>query len=575
MNLSAKRILQGEMPHRDFNELYTGLLSYVHAGTHTVLGSSMKSLRVLLAVSSLGALSVLYFLFLHFVSAPLAVIFSLAALVWGPSFYFAPLPSWYFSFCCIFSVFFMFRYMESSEKKYLFYSGLICGISCLIKISGLFALAAHLLFLALDPQGRSPSSKTYRTAFVLFGLALFSALVFILLKPHLHFYSFLHFLLPTTLTVFLIMYRELKAPPSKLKPLLLQVACLLSGFLVPVLGFGAYFYTHGALKSLVYGVFIIPMSRLSGAAFFPEADILGTLCLVAFFLLLLKLSTHFRSEKTLLLPFSTACLALALIYSKDLFAVPVLDRAKLSFVLPTLLKYATLSFIFFRSLSLLKLKSLEERKQGFLLLLITLCLLLSYPFSHIAYFIYIAPLALLAFASIFIRADVLQQRLVASLICVALLVQISPLNWPQRLWPSIRTPLLQKLQLNTSTLAAPHGHLRVLKSDTEVYNQLTERVHALGREKKVYAFPDSPEVYFLLGKESSERTFFQFLEQEHSSYPVSYKDIKQKGADIIVINNKTQFTPEVPQKLKERIQKDYPHTKLLSSHTKSFEFRWR
>ena len=47
---SAARVLAGELPHRDFGELYTGGLTYYHALAFRVLGVSLVSLRIAMFV---------------------------------------------------------------------------------------------------------------------------------------------------------------------------------------------------------------------------------------------------------------------------------------------------------------------------------------------------------------------------------------------------------------------------------------------------------------------------------------------------------------------------------------------
>src|SRR6185369_16072969 len=45
---TALRVLQGQLPHRDFEDVYTGGLSYLHALTFHLLGISSASLRLTL-----------------------------------------------------------------------------------------------------------------------------------------------------------------------------------------------------------------------------------------------------------------------------------------------------------------------------------------------------------------------------------------------------------------------------------------------------------------------------------------------------------------------------------------------
>src|ERR1700751_5131411 len=45
---SAECVLQGALPHRDFHEIYTGLLSYLNAASFRAFGTNLASMRYML-----------------------------------------------------------------------------------------------------------------------------------------------------------------------------------------------------------------------------------------------------------------------------------------------------------------------------------------------------------------------------------------------------------------------------------------------------------------------------------------------------------------------------------------------
>src|SRR4051812_41736536 len=51
--MSAERILHGELPHRDFVEIYTGGLAFLNAGAMRVFGVSLPSIRYPLFIAFL------------------------------------------------------------------------------------------------------------------------------------------------------------------------------------------------------------------------------------------------------------------------------------------------------------------------------------------------------------------------------------------------------------------------------------------------------------------------------------------------------------------------------------------
>src|SRR4051812_9164667 len=51
--LSAERVLQGELPHRDFDEIYTGGLAFVNAGAMRAFGMTLVAMRYPLLITFL------------------------------------------------------------------------------------------------------------------------------------------------------------------------------------------------------------------------------------------------------------------------------------------------------------------------------------------------------------------------------------------------------------------------------------------------------------------------------------------------------------------------------------------
>src|SRR4051812_41725222 len=45
---AAQRVLAGELPHRDFNDVYTGGLTWLNAGALLIAGDRLPSLRLVL-----------------------------------------------------------------------------------------------------------------------------------------------------------------------------------------------------------------------------------------------------------------------------------------------------------------------------------------------------------------------------------------------------------------------------------------------------------------------------------------------------------------------------------------------
>ena len=170
---SAERVLAGELPHRDFDDPYTGGLSYLHALAFRLLGINLVSLRWVLLLFFLAWVPAVYYVASCLVSPLTAAGAVLLAVVWSVPNYFASLPSWYNLFLAVFGAAFLFRHLETGARKWLFAAGVCAGLSCLIKIAGLYYVAAVLLFLFFREQSTSSSDASPKKEW---GYTLFLAL---------------------------------------------------------------------------------------------------------------------------------------------------------------------------------------------------------------------------------------------------------------------------------------------------------------------------------------------------------------------------------------------------------------
>jgi hypothetical protein len=100
---SAERALMGQLPHRDFVELYTGGLTYLHAAAFKLLGINLLVPRLVLYGFALLRVPFVYWIARRFVRPLAAAGVTLAAVAWSLPNYFAAMPSWYNLFFATFS----------------------------------------------------------------------------------------------------------------------------------------------------------------------------------------------------------------------------------------------------------------------------------------------------------------------------------------------------------------------------------------------------------------------------------------------------------------------------------------
>ncbi len=159
---SAERVLQGELPHRDFDDVYTGGLSYLHAAAMAAFGVNLRSLRLTLFGFFVLWVPACYAIARRFASPVPAGLVTLTAVAWSLPNYFAGLPSWYNLFFATFGVLAFLKFIETDHRRWLIVAGVWGGLSVLMKIVGAYYLAGGLLCLAYMEQNRPAPHRQER-----------------------------------------------------------------------------------------------------------------------------------------------------------------------------------------------------------------------------------------------------------------------------------------------------------------------------------------------------------------------------------------------------------------------------
>src|SRR5687768_7826937 len=101
---TAERVLLGELPHRDFDDVYTGGLAYLNAAAFRLVGTTLWTLRLVLLAFFVAWVPTVYYLARRFVRPLAASALTLVAVVWSVPSYPAAMPSWYNLFFATFGV---------------------------------------------------------------------------------------------------------------------------------------------------------------------------------------------------------------------------------------------------------------------------------------------------------------------------------------------------------------------------------------------------------------------------------------------------------------------------------------
>src|SRR6185436_3514147 len=117
---TAERVLAGELPHRDFDDVYTGGLAYVNAGAMRVLGVNLRSPRIVLVALFLLCVPALFYAATRFASPLAAGITTLVAVAWSLPNYTASLPSWYNLIFAVLGAAALLRFVDVRSGRWLF-----------------------------------------------------------------------------------------------------------------------------------------------------------------------------------------------------------------------------------------------------------------------------------------------------------------------------------------------------------------------------------------------------------------------------------------------------------------------
>ena len=274
LSQSALRVMQGQLPHRDFAEIYTGGLSFIHALAFRAFGVNLMSLRICVFLFFLAWVPAVYYIALRFTSAIAAGAITLLAVAWSYPNYPAAMPSWYNLFFATFGAAALLRYLEARTRRWLFVAGVCGGVSILIKVIGAYYIAGVLLSLAFLEQSESSPESSEKSAeesavgedsnnswpyrvFSVSALLLFLTTLVLVLHSRLGMAELYQFVLPSAVLVGLILMgeRSVRAGTAqRFKTIFRAVIPFLGGFISPVIIFLLLYARLGALGQLFSGV---------------------------------------------------------------------------------------------------------------------------------------------------------------------------------------------------------------------------------------------------------------------------------------------------------------------------------
>jgi Dolichyl-phosphate-mannose-protein mannosyltransferase len=510
----AERTLNGQVPHRDFIEVYTGGLTYLNAFAFRLFGVNLFSLRIPLFLFFVGWVPSVYFIARRFATPLVAGVCTFLAVAWSVPNYPEAMPSWYNLFFATWGILALLSYAESTHSIWLWSAGFCGGLSFLVKISGLYFVAAALLFLIFREQTINRAavdnplhmSLSYRL-FVTAGLGIFVLSLLMMISTRPTAFDVVNFVLPSTSLAAFLFWRLWRQPSSRSAERFINLAEMgapfLGGILIPILPFLLWYAREDALRDWFTGVFISPLMRMHWQAFDPISLIALTGLIPTLLIVIVASDPHDSIHR--MASYGSPLLLVGLLFLswKSLIAYTFIAYS-LPLLVVLLGLFAPLVFHHAKD-------GLEPKcQQAFLIVAAAVTwALVQFPYSSIGYFCYVAPLLIIALLALLVMLRRVNGVATGALILFYLLFAV----WlhPPAYFINLGVPLRHPAPMRQIPLKRAGG-IRAPERIAREYGDVIQIIRDHARGPYIFAAPDMPEVYFLSGAHNATRTIYDFLD---------------------------------------------------------------
>lgn len=570
---SASRVLAGQLPHRDFGEIYSGGLNYLHAFAFLLFGEKLASMRIVLFAFFAVWIPVLYALGRRFASPAVAGAFVAACVAWSVPNYSASMPSWYNLFFATFALASLLRYFDQRRARWLVVAGLTCGLSIILKSTGIYAVVGVFLVLLFDEQVRAESKAIKRRssylAFLLICVGAALALLIVLLHSRLGVSEAANFLAPGSFIAAFLIWNEVRVgrieASTRLRSLVGPVGSFGLGLALPLLVFVAPYLVSNSLGSLLHGLIVEPSARLRFAAVSPptlSSIPVTILVLIAFIGVGYALSRPTFGERLA----GAGLLAIWFVLTGTSYGYTTTWTAVRD---ASILLVPVGAVAFAVALRRPGYDQTENVRRFAPLALLSFATLIQFPFSAPIYFCYVAPLVFLAALALATWRREIGLGAYSTTALVALFLFLAAFG-VMRMNPmfigggaTIGEGALLRL--------ARSGPLRVSPADSRLYERVVARIRETGTSSYIYAGPDAPELYFLADRRNPTRTTFEFFGRGPRHDGQLLRALDQHAVSVVALNLRPAFSPQLDSRVMAALAARYPHHERIGR----FELRWR
>jgi hypothetical protein len=563
---SAERVLAGGLPHVDYEEPYTGGLTWAHAAVFKLAGIDLLHLRWLLFLGAVAAQVFTYLILRRYLEPVAAALGAWVALGWSFPNYFAALPSWWLLICALACAWSFARHVDTGRPIDAAVAGLAAGASILIKQTGLYVLMALVMALVYTPgpeHGSDPPSRRDRIPAVAVAVTGIT-LAFWILRPRLSISDLLYLILPIGACCRLLFSAGGSGAQAGWQHLRRGLVPALAGASVPLVCFVAPYVLQGQVGALIYGAFVLPQRRVQFASFeMPPAHwILAGLPLlwaVAPISPLARWPLKGWWPTAILLSLAAAGLAVRGLYDPSVYQLIWQSARGVAALLPV-----AICVVIAQS----RVQAAKEQRILFgIAAMLAWASLVQFPFSAPIYFCYVTPLAVVSAVALAGNAGVATRPALPAAAVLLLVFALASMNRGY----VYNLGVVHEVMAPTVPLELERASLHVGRPDAVMYQRLMKLIASRLGDGQLVAGPDSPEVYFLTGRFSPSGTLFDFFD-DHGSLEGGTNDLPGwQTARVVVLNHSRRFSLGPSTAFAARVRQERPRSRAIGT----FEVRWR
>ncbi len=569
LSQSALRAMQGQLPHRDFGEIYTGGLSFIHALAFRAFGVNLMSLRICVFLFFLAWLAAVYYIALRFTSAIGAGAVTLLAVAWSYPNYPAAMPSWYNLFFATFGAAALLRYLDVRRARWLFVAGVCGAVSILIKVIGAYYIAGVLLFLAFLEQSESASESAggegsrnswpYRV-FSVGALLLFLTTLFHVLSARRGMAELYQFVLPSAAVAVLILLGERSVRSGtgqRFRTMFRAVVPFLCGLACPMIVFLMLYARSGSVWKFLFGVTSSAVSRSVDLGVLRPASIEKSMFALA--LVGLVAAAMYLREFQGRVVGAAVGLGLTVMLVKAGTSVGIVSAVWYSVATLTPLVVLLGAALVLAARKRGGQTKLQQQRVMVLVCLAAVCGLAQYPFAAPIYLCYALPLTLLAAVAVVATAKRQPGTYVLAAVAGFYLLFGVVRLVPDHVYELTHTVgQMDELRLERA------GGLRI-----EYAANFADLIHFLQRHSPnglMFAGSDCPELYFLAG-------LTDITPDDGGAPPEEIlKAVQSENLNLVVINDAPYFpSGAISPEVRAEVTKRFPH----STRFGFFEVFWK